>query len=95
MDLLTYLKEYPPARERANKNKVISKFIWDKYGKKSSSGQEFTITTFTFTDIVGEVLSLDRKWRLILKNNPELRGKYYLDKYHLEVDKQRELGYNI
>ncbi len=46
-------------------------------------------------DIVGEILSLDRKWRKILEENPELRGQDYGEKEILEVEKQRELGYNI
>lgn len=96
MDLLTYLKENPDARERSNKNKVIAKMIWDRHGVPSPlGGQEFSVTRPTFTDIVAQVLNFDRQWRKILHDNPELRGTDYNDKEMLEVEAQRKLGYPV
>ncbi len=97
MDLLTYLKQNPEARERKNKNKVVSKFIWDRHHRleETEEGGFEYIAQHNFSDIVADILTLDRNWRLILKNNKDLRGKDYNEKFHLEVEKQRELGYNV
>lgn len=95
MNLLEYLKENPEARERKNKNKVISKMVWDRYTYCTEVAGTNTISKKHISDMVGEILNLDRKWRLILKENPELRGTDYGDKEMLEVEKQRELGYNV
>lgn len=39
--------------------------------------------------------SMDRSWRQLLQNNPELRGKDYNMKDELELKAQGELGYNV
>lgn len=44
-------------------------------------------------DIIVLGSSLDRAWRKMLQENPELRGTDYDDKEMLEQDKQLELGY--
>lgn len=93
MNLLEYLKQNPEARERKNKNKVVAKLVWEHYGMDMGVGKG------KMADIVGDILNLDRKWRLILKENPELRGSDYGEedgtKDKLEVEKQRELGYPV
>jgi hypothetical protein len=89
MDLLNYLKEEPRARERANKNRVIGNLIMMKY----RLGTDKAISKDKMDDIVGEILNLDRKWRLILRDNPDLRGSDYKDKDRLEEQKLIELGY--
>lgn len=86
MDLLTYLKTEPRARERANKNRAIGNLLLEKYHTGQFSKE-------VMSNLVGEVLSLDRKWRKILEENPDLRGTDYKDKDRLEQEKQLELGY--
>jgi len=86
MDLLNYLKQEPRARERKNKNRAIGNVIAGNYGlAQQDKGR--------LADMVGEILSLDRKWRKILEENPELRGTDYADKDLLEERKIESLGY--
>jgi hypothetical protein len=89
MDLLNYLKKEPRARERANKNRAIANVVLQPYLKKFGINGNKEV----MSDIVGEILSLDRKWRKILEENPDLRGTDYNDKQALEENKMSELGY--
>lgn len=89
MELIEYLKTEPRARERKNKNRAIGNLVFKKYGLETD------IDKLLLSDVIGEILSLDRKWRKILEENPELRGSDYGEKEVLEVEKQRELGYNL
>ena len=93
MELIDYLKQEPKARERKNKNRAIANVIYEKYSLDEKMFNELDKTTRA--DMVGEILSLDRKWRKILEENPDLRGSDYSDKTELEIEKQRELGYNV
>lgn len=95
MDLLNYLKQEPRARERKNKNRAIGNVITQKYWTSFKDGKLiFEINDKRkVDDMVGEILSLDRKWRKILEENPDLRGSDYKDKERLEQEKQIELGY--
>lgn len=86
MDLLTYLKQEPRARERKNKNRAIGNLLSKKYRFDFLPKQ-------MVADMVGEVLSLDRKWRKILEENPNLRGEDYDEKVILEQEAQIKLGY--
>lgn len=86
MNLLEYLKQEPRARERANKNRALGNLITKEYGLEIDKSK--------MADIVGEVLSLDRKWRKILEENPDLRGSDYDKKETLEQEKMLELGYS-
>jgi len=86
MNLLEYLKQEPRARERANKNRALGNLIAKEYGLEIDKSK--------MADIVGEVLSLDRKWRKILEENPDLRGSDYDKKEILEQEKMLELGYS-
>lgn len=85
MDLKEYLIKEPRARERVNKNRAIGNVILKKYG------QYFHINILDkkseLADLVGEILSLDRKWRKILEENPDLRGSDYKEKEILEQNK--------
>jgi hypothetical protein len=86
MNLLDYLKKEPKARERKNKNRAIGNVILEKYHTGQYSKE-------VMADIVGEVLTLDRQWRKILEENPDLRGADYDEKTILEQKKMLELGY--
>lgn len=85
MNIETYLKQQPLARERANKNRAIGNIIRENYGLE--------IDKLKMQDIVGEILTLDRKWRKLLEENPELRGSDYNQKEILSQEKQIQLGY--
>ena len=87
MTLLELLQNEPRARERSNKNRAIGNLMIKQYN--------LTIDKAQMADMVGEILSQDRKWRKILEENPELRGSDYGDKDILEQKKIVELGYNV
>lgn len=89
MELIDYLKTEPRARERKNKNRAIGNLLQKKYFYTENISKD------KMADMVGEILSLDRKWRKILEENPDLRGTDYTDKVELELEKQRELGYKV
>ncbi len=88
--LKEYLEKEPMARERKNKNKVIAKIMYDQYGLEYNP-----LTKPKLSDMVGEILLVDRYWRKVLEENSNLRGTDYNDKAGLELDKQQELGYNV
>lgn len=90
MELIDYLKHEPRARERKNKNRAIGNIIREKYLNTPER-----IESAVIADMVGEILSLDRKWRKILEENPELRGSDYKDKEVLEQQAQINLGYEV
>lgn len=82
-----YLEGEPKARERSNKNRAIGNLISKQYGLEIDKAK--------MSDMVGEILSADRAWRKVLEENESLRGSDYQMKDELEINKQRELGYNI
>ena len=88
MDLLNLLKALPEARERKNKNRAITYVLKKRYGFLAEVDKKLV------NKMVREVNTLDREWRKILQDNPELRGKDYNEKTKLEQAKQQELGYN-
>src|SRR3990167_8174080 len=89
-----YLEEQPLFRERKNKDRGIVNLLIHKYGLGYliESGH---ITKDMLTTIVQEYASMDRMWRLSLKNQPRLRGSDYNDKEELEYKAQEILGYNV
>ena len=95
MELIDYLKENEIGRERSNKNKVIAKLAWEKYHsiEDTEDGGYEILPKNHMADMVGEILSLDRKWRKILEENEDLRGTDYKEKDILEQNKMLELGY--
>ncbi len=95
LNLLTYLKQNPEARERSNKNRVIAKFVWDRYSDNPyfDDPEAYYIVKKDMLDVIADILNLERKWRDILLKNPELRGSDYDDKGRLEEEKMLSLGY--
>lgn len=85
MDLITLLKQEPKARERKNKHRAVGNVVIEKFGLEIDKSK--------MADVVGEILSLDREWRKILEENPELRGQDYEEGKLLAKKKQLELGY--
>lgn len=88
MDLLNYLKQEPRARLRANKNRAIGNILQKKHFYTENISRD------KMANLVGEILTLDRQWRKILEENPELRGTDYSKKDILEQEKMLELGYS-
>lgn len=87
MTLLELLQKEPKARERSNKNRAIGNLMMKQYNLTMDKAQ--------MADMVGEILSMDRLWRKILEENPDLRGSDYGKKDSLEQKKLLELGYNV
>ena len=86
-DLYLLIKEEPRARERKNKNRAVAKVLKSKFNVLNG------IENKVLAKILRTSHSLDRNWRLILKENPSLRGSDYGDKDKLEKKTQKELGY--
>lgn len=68
-------------RNRSKKNEFIAQWMHQEY--PTLLGQ---ISLSTLTDIVLEIVSVDRNWRLALSNNPELRGSDYGEKKKREKE---------
>lgn len=88
MNLKQLLETEPKARERKNKNRAIGRII-----EKMFPALTDAISIETVMEIVAETLTLDRQWRKLLADNPELRGSDYGDKDELEQKAQINLGY--
>ena len=89
MKLETYLETYPQARLRSNKDSAMVNLLMKKYPVLT------TIEKKTLVEMVKDYNSMDRQWRKILEDRPELRGSDYDDKERLEQKKQVELGYEV
>lgn len=86
-ELERYLVIQPKARERAGRTNGIVNVLLDYY----PALRQFP--KIDLIDFCKDYVSLERKWRMILKERPELRGKDYDDKEVLEQETQIELGY--
>lgn len=86
-----YLVSEPLFRERKNKDRGQVNLLIERYPSLKDVPKEHIIAA------VQDYASMDRSWRQILSRatNAHLRGKDYDDKDELEVEKQRELGYNV
>lgn len=83
--LKNLLKEHVWFRERKNRLIGISKILKKNYN--------IEIDDKMLADLICEAQSLDRCWRKVLEENPELQGNDYNDKDILVQAKQVELGY--
>lgn len=70
-DMEEFLRKVPNARERRKKDKAIAAILQ----KKHSALLDIPLEKLEI--MMTEVLILDRCWRLLLKNKPELRGRDY------------------
>lgn len=84
-EVLTYLKEDPRFRERSAKNKGIANLVMKKYGIEIPKDKR--------DDIISDILSADRAWRMNLKENPELQGTDYKQGEILEQQWELRHGY--
>ena len=81
--LVKYLESVPLARERRLKNRGITNLLLVNHPSIRAVHIE------VLTEILGEILSLDRWWRLTLADRVDLRGKDY-DKHGFKSKKQLE-----
>lgn len=86
-DMEQFLKAVPKARERRKKDKAIAAILQKKHSAL------LDIPLEKLEPMMTEVLALDRYWRLLLKNNPDLRGSDYDTKEEYEEKAKEDLGY--
>ena len=82
-----YLEDEPRARERRFKDRALVNILLKKHPALSRVPKEVLI------GLVQDFNSLDRYWRMILMERPELRGVDYEDKVRYEQEKELGLGY--
>jgi len=85
--LKLYIEKEPRARERRNKVRAIANFM-----KQNHPAIE-NLSTELLTSFVDEIVALERYWRKILLENPNLRGADYDTKQKVVQEKQIKLGY--
>lgn len=81
------LRSLPHARERKNKDKLIAEILRVEAPELATIEKEVLIKCFK------SYSTYDRAWRKVTRDNEELRGKDYNEKFHLEDEKLEELGY--
>jgi len=86
-----YLVSEPKFRERKNKDRGLVNLLTERYPALKDVPKEHVVAA------VQDYASMDRAWRQILsrETNAHLRGKDYDDKDELELEAQRNLGYNV
>lgn len=89
-----YLEKQPLFRERRNKDRGIVNILIGRHYKLGEAIRTGMVSKEFVTEVMQEYASMDRYWRLALKDNPELRGKDYDDKRALEQERELELGYS-
>lgn len=90
-----YLEQEPRARERSNKDRaIVNVLLTDaKYMPLAIMVKKGEITRDMLTRFVQDNNSMDRAWRKILEERPELRGSDYENKAELEHETRLNLGY--
>jgi hypothetical protein len=86
-DLYNFIKDNKKARERFFKNRTVAYIMQQKYPSLKD------IPLDKLEGFVKDINTLDREWRLILKDNKELRGLDYDTKKKYEQLHQIQLGY--
>lgn len=90
-----FLEENVPARERANKDKALVMLLVRRQPMFRQAIDADIISMNMLLTMVQDYTSMDRAWRKLLQDNEYLRGGDYQSKDELEIDVQRELGYNV
>lgn len=86
-ELLAYIRKEQLARLRKNKDRACVNLLLNDYPSLIGIPKD------VLTRFVQDYNSLDRLWRLIMTEHPELQGADYGDKVVLSQRKQLELGY--
>src|SRR3990167_1831806 len=81
------LKDEPRSRERRNKVRAVAHVLRKTH---PVLGQ---IVPEVLQLIVNDVIALERYWRKILVENPELQGKDYNTKRQIVQEYQQKIGY--
>lgn len=89
-----YLETAQPFRERKNKNVGIVNLLMRRHPLLNRAIEMDMLTKQDIVTMVEEYASMDRAWRKVLEERPELRGSDYEDKAELEKETRLELGYN-
>jgi len=84
------LIKHPEYRERHKKAEFVARWLRLKYPTILGSIERLK----TIEDMVDEVINVERYWRKVLQEHPELRGKDYQSKKAVEEEKMLELGYH-
>ena len=85
--VLKYLQENVFARERRNKDRAIAHMLVERYPALENVGRETLIAAFQDYD------SMNRYWRMLMIEYPELQASDYDTKEKVELRKMEELGY--
>jgi hypothetical protein len=88
-----YLEDEPKARERSGKDRGMVNLLMKMRPKLGDLILNCTFTKEEMVDILQTYSSMDRMWRKILEERPDLRGSDYGKKEELEQDAQIEIGY--
>ncbi len=86
-----FLVKTPMFRERIHKDRGIAHLLIEKPEYSVLKG----IRKEVLTRFVQDYTSMDRSWRQILQERPELRGKDYEEKDMKVNSKRLELGYSV
>lgn len=84
------LIKYPEYRERRKKAEFVARWLHNKYPTLLGNVEKIK----TIEDMVDEVINVERYWRKVLQEHPELRGKDYQSKRVVEEEKMLELDYH-
>lgn len=91
-----FLEQEPRFRERKEKDRGIIYLLVGRLNLQGIMDREGKpITTKQLVEFVQGYATMDREWRQILEQNPQLRGSDYDDKDELEVKKLAQLGYQV
>ncbi len=89
----SYLERTELFRERKNKDKGIVNLLMRKYGWLDDAIKSGAVSKDSVVAMVQDYASMDRAWRKVLEERPELRGSDYENKAELEHDARVQLGY--
>jgi hypothetical protein len=85
------LEREPLARERRNKARAVAHILMEMYHIDPEKPEK--ISKDRLMNIVNDANSLDRLWRKVTEERPDLRGKDYDTKQIVEQRAQQNLGY--
>jgi len=90
-----YLENEPRARERRNKDRALANLLLKRHPKLQNALDERKMNKDDLIAIMQDFDSLNRFWRLILMENPELRGSDYDTKDKMESKHLGLIGYRL
>jgi hypothetical protein len=86
LNVYRYLKEEPKARERSSKNRALANLLFKKFPQLQEFDKDL------LEEIAKYTTKIDRNWRRVLEEKPELRGSDYdLTKRSTQVKALKEI----